>query len=273
MTASAVDWGLGHYERTAAQLMPAARAMVENAAPAAGERVVDVGCGTGNAALLAAERGARVTGVDPAARLIEVARERAAEQRLNVAFAPGDAAAIPLADGEADLVLSVFGVIFAPDVHAAAVEMARVTAPGGRIVLSAWIPEGAISQTVRLAREAVAQALGAPPAPPPFPWHEREALAGLFGPHGFEVTIDERRISFSGTSPREYLQQEMSDHPFAVAGRAVLEPRGESDALFGRMLEVLEAANEDPAGFRVTSRYVIATAARAGHDSHGTGTA
>jgi SAM-dependent methyltransferase len=263
VTAPTLDWGLGHYERTAAQLIPAARTVVERAAPAAGERVVDVGCGTGNAALLAAERGAHVTGVDPAARLLEVARERAAAQGIDAVFASGDAAALPLADGEADLVLSVFGVIFAPDPAAAAAEMARVTAPGGRIVLSAWIPDGAISETTRLAREAVTRAVGAPPAPPPFPWHERDPLAGLLEPHGFEVSSEEERISFTGASPVAYLDEEMSNHPFAVAGRAVLEPRGESDMLRDRMLAVLEAANEDPAAFRVTSRYVVAAAERA----------
>lgn len=73
-----LDWSLGNYEHTAAQLLPAARVVVDRAAPAAGERVADVGCGTGNAALLAAARGARVTGVDPAPRLLEVAREQAA---------------------------------------------------------------------------------------------------------------------------------------------------------------------------------------------------
>ena len=97
-----MDWSLGHYEHTAPQLLPAARVVVDRAAPAEGERMVDVGCGTGNAALLAAALGARVSGVDPA------------------------------------------GVIFAPDATAAAAEMARVTAPAGRIVLSAWVPEGAI---------------------------------------------------------------------------------------------------------------------------------
>ena len=73
---STFDWGAGRYEETAARLEPAARVIVERAAPAAGEHVVDVGCGTGNAALLAAERGATVTGVDPAPRLLEVARGR-----------------------------------------------------------------------------------------------------------------------------------------------------------------------------------------------------
>src|SRR5690242_13344172 len=101
----AIDWGHGHYERTAAQLVPAARDAVEHAAPRPGEHVVDVGCGTGNAALLAAERGARVTGVDPAERLLEVARAAAAERGLQATFAQGDAAHLPVDDGSADVVL------------------------------------------------------------------------------------------------------------------------------------------------------------------------
>lgn len=256
-----LDWSAGEYERTAAQLMPAAEAVVDRAAPAAGEQVLDVGCGTGNAALLAAGRGARVTGVDPAARLLGVARGRAAEQGLDVEFVSGDAAALPLRDGGADVVLSVFGVIFAPDAEGAAAEMARVCAPGGRIVLSAWIPEGAISQLARVSREAVALALAAPPAAPPFPWYDRDALAELLQPHGFSVSGEEGSISFTGDSPAQYLDAE-AGHPLAVAGRAVLEPRGEAEALRERQLAVLEAGNEDPAAFRVTSRYVIATAQR-----------
>ena len=79
---STFDWGLGRYEDTAARLQPAARVVVERAAPAAGEHVVDVRCGTGNAALLAVERGTGVIGVDPAPRLLEVARREAAAPLL-----------------------------------------------------------------------------------------------------------------------------------------------------------------------------------------------
>jgi SAM-dependent methyltransferase len=258
-----IDWGVGQYERTAEQLLPAARLVVDRAAPADGQRVVDVGCGTGNAALLAAERGARVTGVDPAARLLEVARAEAAARGLDAEFVQGDAASLPLPDGEADLVLSVFGVIFAPDPQAAAAEMARVLQPEGRIVISAWIPEGAISAVNRLSREAVARALELPPAPPPFAWHEQDALAGLFGEHRFEVSLEEATISFTGPSARAYLEAEGESHPMALAGRAVLEPRGEGEALLASMLEVLEQANEDPGAFRVTSRYLIVSATRA----------
>ena len=258
---SRVDWGIGNYEYTAAQLEPAARVVVDHAAPAEGERVADVGCGTGNAALLAADRGARVTGVDPAARLLEVARGRAAEAGLDATFAEGHAAAIPLEDGEAGLVLSVFGVIFAPEPPAAAAEMARVTAPGGRIVLSAWLPDGAVHRAVGAAGQAVRDALGAPSGPPPFAWHDRAALAALFAPHGFEPELAEERISFTGASPDTFLD-EQAGHPLAVAGEAVLGPRGESVALRARMLAIYEEENEDPAAFRVTSRYVVATLRR-----------
>jgi SAM-dependent methyltransferase len=258
-----LDWGLGNYERTAEQLMPAARLVVDRAAPGPGERVVDLGCGTGNAALLCAARGARVTGVDPAARLLDVARGEAARRRLEADFVPGDAAAIPMAGGGAELVVSVFGVIFASDPEAAAAEIARVLGPRGRTVLSAWIPEGGIFDSIRLAREAVSRALELPPGPPPFAWHDREALAGLFGPHGFVVSVEESTLAFTAPSARDHLAAEMENHPIAVAGQAVLQPRGESDELFERMLEVLDRANEDPDAFRVTSRYVIATAQRA----------
>src|SRR5215207_4414967 len=78
------------------------------------------------------------------------------------------AAPLPVGDGEADVVLSVFGVVFASDPRAAAAEVARVTAPAGRIVLSAWIPSGAVHDAVRAAGEAVRDALGAPAGPPPF---------------------------------------------------------------------------------------------------------
>jgi SAM-dependent methyltransferase len=255
------DWGVGRYEHTAAQLLPAARVVVDRAAISEGESVVDVGCGTGNAALLAAALGARVTGVDPAARLLEVARERAAAEGVDTTFVAGDAAAIPLEDGVADVVLSVFGVIFAPDPVAAAAELARVAAPDGRILLSAWIPEGPISQMGRAAREAIARALGTPPAGlPPFMWHERDALAGLFAPHGFEVSLELEQISFEAPSLDEYLDSEFDNHPLAVTGRALLESRGEAELLRERAREILATGNEKPDGFRVTSSYVIATA-------------
>lgn len=254
-----MDWGLGNYERIAAQLLPAAHVALDRAAPLAGEHVVDVGCGTGNAALLAAERGARATGIDPSQRLLDVAGAQAAYRGLQATFTRGEAGALPLPDAVADVVLSVFGVIFAPDAGAAAAEMARVSAPGGRIVLCAWIPGGALFDVMRLRREAVDAAAGATVGPPPVEWHEGDVLRGVFGPLGFTVELHEERLAFTAGSPEEFVESEFRDHPLWVAGRATLEPRGEMEELRDRALHIFETANEEPSGFRVTSRYVVAT--------------
>ena len=126
-----MDWGVGKYEQTAAQLLPTAETVIDAAGPVKGETLIDLGCGTGNAALIAARRGALVTGVDPAPRLLEIAAANARAEGLSIDFAEGEAAAIPLADGFAKVLVSVFGVIFAPDAEAAATEMGRVSAADG----------------------------------------------------------------------------------------------------------------------------------------------
>jgi SAM-dependent methyltransferase len=253
-----VDWGTGRYERIAEQLLPAAEVVVEQAAPREGERVVDIGCGTGNAALLAAERGAIVTGVDPAQRLLDVGAATAAERGLDVSFVPGDAADIPLEDDGADIVLSVFGVIFAPDPAAAAAEIDRVTTPDGRALLVAWIPGGPISDAVRLNRETVAEIQGQPPPSPPFAWHDPETLSGLFKPRGFSVSLSEHGIPFHAPSVDEFMRIEGENHPLAIEARPVLEKAGRADEVREGMRRIYEQGNEDPDGFRLTSRYAVA---------------
>jgi SAM-dependent methyltransferase len=252
-----VDWGLGTYERTAEKLLPAAAVVVEEAGLSGGETVVDVGCGTGNAALLAAEAGAQVIGVDPAERLIQVAAAEAERRGLDAEFVVGEAASMPVAAAEADVVLSVFGVIFAPDARAAAAEMARVTKSDGRMLVAAWIPEGAVSTGVRMIRETMAEITGQR-GDPPFPWHEEAAVRELFEPHGRSVRFSEHAIAFTAGSPREWVESEGRDHPMSVAARPPLEQSGRAEELDRRLIEHYESANEDPEAFRVTSRYVVA---------------
>jgi hypothetical protein len=114
----------------------------------------------------------------------------------------------------------------------------------------------------QIAREAVLRALGAPPAPPPFPWHDRDALDQLFAPHGFSLTLKEHSLSVTAASPRAYLDRESANHPLAVAGRKVLEQHGTADETYTQLLAILETANGDPTGFLVTSRYITAAAYR-----------
>src|SRR5271166_5538489 len=160
-----MDWNVGEYEHIAAQLLPAAQAVIDHADPRGGEHLVDVGCGTGNAALIAAERGARVTGIDPAQRLLDVAGAEAAARGVDARFLCGEAARLPLADSTAEAVVSVFGVIFASDAPGAVAEMARIATPGGRIVLSAWMPGGALADVMRVRRDAVAAGMSGGAAP------------------------------------------------------------------------------------------------------------
>jgi len=156
-----IDWGVGEYERTAEELWPAAEEVIRLAAVQPGEAVVDIGCGTGNAALLAARAGAAVTGVDPAARLLDVARERFDREELGGEFLLGEAGTLPCSDHGFDVVLPVFGVIFAPHGEAAAAEIMRVMRPSGRAFVSAWGPEGGIHDAI----ECMTRGMGVP-APP-----------------------------------------------------------------------------------------------------------
>jgi SAM-dependent methyltransferase len=258
-----MDWGVGRYERVAAQLLPAARVVIDRAAPAAGEHVLDVGCGTGSAALLAAERGAGATGVDPAERLLGVARAAASARGLEATFLSGKVEALPLPDAAADVVVSVFGVIFASDAPLAASEIGRVLGPSGRFTLCAWVPHGGLFDVMRTRGQATAAATQAPAPPPPFPWHDGAALSELFAGDGFSITVEEQRMQFSAASPQQFLDAEFRDHPAWIASLDLLEVRDQADPLRERVQEILKAANEDRDAFCLTSRYVVASGRRA----------
>lgn len=258
-----MDWGIGHYEHTAKALLPAAGVLVHVADLRAGERVVDVGCGTGNAALLAAAAGAVVTAVDPSPRLLGVTAASAEQRHLDVTCALGEAASIPAPDAAFDCLLSNFGVIFAPDPDAAVKEMVRVLRPEGRIAVTSWVPGGALGALANAAEQLVRSSLGAAPAPPGFDWHDRVALAPLFARHDMAVNMQgPYELTFTASSPEEYLDAEMRNHPMAVRGLEVLRQRGKAEHAVEQLLEVLRKHNEDPKAFRTTSRYVVVLARR-----------
>lgn len=259
--ARTVDWGGGEYERTALVLLPAARVLVDAAALRPGERVVDVGCGTGSAALLAAAAGAHVAAVDPSRRLLGVTDDEAQRQHLDVTCELGEAAALPSPDGNFDCLLSNFGIIFAPDPDAAAAEIARVLRVDGRALFTAWLPGGGIGALTETFQALVRAATGAPPAAPGFAWHDESALKALFSRHGMDAAVESlHELVFTATSPEAYLEAEGRSHPLAVAGFEMLRQRGKADEARDRLVKVLEDYNEDPQGFRTTSRYAVVIA-------------
>lgn len=251
------DWDLGRYELTAADLQPVAERVVAMANPLRGEKVLDIACGTGNAAILAARFKAEVTGVDLASRLLDVARERAAAEKLSVTFTVADAQALPFQDRSFDVALSIFGLIFAADRERAFAELARVLRPGGRGFFTVWRPGGAIDKLVNVFVKAVSEATGSSRPAPPFEWHDSEAIQALAGRHGVLVNGHEGEIRLSAPSPGEYLATHLANHPMSVAMKPPLKAAGTFDRVAGQALDVLNSENEDPGAFNVTSRYRV----------------
>jgi ubiquinone/menaquinone biosynthesis C-methylase UbiE len=188
-----VSWGIGRYERIAPTLLPASEAAVARAGVRAGERVLDLGCGSGNATELLARAGAEVTAVDPEPRLLDVARQRLAAAGLSAAFAQGVAGKIPLADASVDAVVSVFAMVFAPDPDHVVAEVSRVLRRPGRLVFTAWLPEGGMFDVTRERRLALERATGSSAAAP-LAWHDLAPVADALAPYGFEVHSEERQI-------------------------------------------------------------------------------
>ena len=152
-------WMAGDFGQIAKFTEPTAAAFIKRRGLKQGMQVLDAACGTGNAAIPAAKAGAYVTGVDIAPNLLEAARERARRERLNIRFDEGDVEALPYADASFDLVVSMFGAIFAPRPERAAAELIRVCRPGGQIAMANWTPGGFIGEQ----HEALARHLPAPP--------------------------------------------------------------------------------------------------------------
>lgn len=171
-------WSSGDYNRIAALTVAVNEALVSTAEIQPGEDVLDVATGTGHAALAAARTGARVTGIDYVPALLDIARQRAAAERLDVSFVEAPAEQLPFADGSFDAAVSAIGVMFAADHDRAASELVRVVRPGGRIVLASWTRSGFVGGILGI----VGQHVSPPPgAQSPVRWGEEDIVAGLLG--------------------------------------------------------------------------------------------
>jgi ubiquinone/menaquinone biosynthesis C-methylase UbiE len=247
-----IDWGDGDYSRTAAQLASVSDLVVQSLDVGPEHRLLDVACGTGNLALAAARRGARVTGVDTATALLAIAAQRALDEALPVTFVEGAADALPVADGAYDLVASVFGVIFAPDAAAAVRQMLCAVRPGGQVGLTAWLQEGPVAVLGDILFGAL------PPSDGPYNrWFDREWVRTLLTAQGArDIAITPHRISFTHASPESSFAELENHHPvWRWVRRQVSQERWES--VRQDSVAALRDGNEDPAGLRTTSHYLL----------------
>jgi len=194
-------WEAGDYPRVGNTLQTIAERLVEAADVRADQKVLDVACGQGNAAIAAARRFADTAGLDYAANLLEQGRERAAAEHLSVAFTDGDAEQMPYSDGQFDTVLSTVGVMFAPHQERAAAELVRVTRPGGTIGLASWTPASLVGSLF-----SVIGRYAPPPAgvSSPMLWGTEARLAELFGEQVSWTSMSRRTFVFCYRSPEHF---------------------------------------------------------------------
>lgn len=195
-------WASGDYASVAARIPIVAERLCDAADLRAGDKVLDVATGSGNAALAAARCGTMVTGIDYVPALLERARIRAMAEGLMAEFREGDAEALPFKDGAFDAVLSVFGVMFAPDQEKAAAELLRVCRPGGTIALACWTPDGFLGEMFRTMARHVP-----PPAGlrSPMEWGSEARLRELFGDGVSALLVQPRIYTFRFRSAEEYV--------------------------------------------------------------------
>jgi SAM-dependent methyltransferase len=244
------SWAAGDYPAVAQrQLWPVGERVVERVGVTPGDDVLDVACGTGNAALRAAAAGGRVTGVDLTPQLLDAGRRLAADAGVEIDWIEGDAEALPLSDDSFDVVVSVFGCMFAPRHRVTASELVRVLRPGGRLCVTAWTPEGAMGDFFR----TLGGYLPRPPgfAEPPLCWGSEDHVRELFAGTGLELEFARQTIDFPRfDSLDEEIEFATTKFGPLILARRMLEPQGRWQALLddlGRML-----ADPAPAEYLVT---------------------
>ncbi|HSK90885.1 MAG TPA: class I SAM-dependent methyltransferase [Euzebyales bacterium] len=253
-------WASGDFHEIARQNVVMAEALCQAVDPHAGEQVLDVACGSGTAALVAARRYCAVTGIDYVPALVERARMRAQADLLEVDLRVADAQDLPFADGSFDAVLSVYGVQFAPDQQRAADELLRVCRPGGRIGLASPVPDGWSGDFF------AAHARYAPPppgVPSPQRWGTTGGLADLLGDQARSIT-NEHRTALQYYRSIEHAVEVFSTY-FGPTIRALeaIGPEREAD-LRRDLAEVFTRYNRTADGTAVVENtYLLSVAVRA----------
>jgi ubiquinone/menaquinone biosynthesis C-methylase UbiE len=230
-------WASGNYAIVGTTLQIVGERLCDAIDIRAGERVLDVAAGNGNATLAAARHFADVTSTDYVEALLNRGKERAAAEGLPVSFQQADAEALPFPDRSFDVVLSTFGVMFTPDQEKAASEMSRVIRKGGRIGLASWTPEGFIGHLFKIIGKHVTPPAG---VKSPALWGTEARLTELFPKH--DVSATKRLFNFRYKSAELWLEIFRNYYGPTHKAFAALDTAGQA-ALRADILDLLARLN------------------------------
>lgn len=263
LTAQQELWRKGDYPAVARHLQPISEETLEIVGVSPGDRLLDVGTGDGNTAVEAARRGAVVTGIDLSPDQLAKARARLAAEGLDVALHEADAQDLPLGDGRFDVVVSVLGVIFAPDPARAAAELVRVCRPGGQVAVTAWQDTG----WFRAWRDRAAQLLPPDPAPGgprPDLWGDAGEMRRRLEAAGIDATVHERPFHWSFPSSPAAAEFFLRTASGFVAFHEAATAAGRGDEVLPALVAALDEMNEATDGTcRVASPYLVGVGRRA----------
>jgi ubiquinone/menaquinone biosynthesis C-methylase UbiE len=252
--ANRATWSSGDWAEVASRVQSVAEELVEAAGVAKKTKVLDVGTGSGNVAIAAAERGAKVTGSDLTSEWFTAGEKRANKAGVDINWVEADAEELPFEDDSFDCVLSVFGVMFAPRHQRAADELVRVLKPGGTIGLASWTPDGVGGQIFKIAGAY------APPAPnyasPPTKWGNERHVRKLFASRGMELAFERRIVEMSDDSAEDFLAFMESNFGPLVSARTRL-PAQEWNEMRAEYLDLYTTANKlGEEGFAFDQEYL-----------------
>jgi ubiquinone/menaquinone biosynthesis C-methylase UbiE len=196
-----IAWSSGDYAVIGTTLQIVGETLCEALDLRAGQRVLDVAAGNGNATLAAARRWCEVVSTDYVPALLERGRERAEADRLVIEFREADAEALPFAESSFDAVLSTFGVMFTPDQDQAAAELVRVCKRGGKIGLANWTPEGFIGQLFK----TIGRHVPPPGVKSPVLWGTCARITELFDAQASSIQVEHRNFVFRYRSAQHWV--------------------------------------------------------------------
>jgi len=234
-TRQQATWASGDFGRIGVTLQIVGETLCEAVDLRSTDRVLDVAAGNGNASLAAARRRADVVSTDYVPELLAQGLRRAEAEGLAMATRVADAENLPFPDGAFDVVLSTFGVMFAPDQARAASELLRVVRPGGRIGLANWTPDGFVGQLFKVVGRFVPPPAG---VSPPSLWGTKERIDELFGAHASSMQVTRRAFVFRELSAASWIDSFRDYYGPVHKAFAALDAAGQA-ALNAALLELL----------------------------------